>query len=54
MESIPKIANVQPLAQAELLVRFENGVDKIYDCRPLLNRPQFQLLASVAFFAPFA
>ena len=50
MERIPRIARVEPLGQAELLVRFENGVDKIYDCRPLLGRPQFGLLANGAFF----
>ena len=50
MENIPRIASVEPLGQAELLVRFQNGVDKIYDCRPLLGRPQFRLLADAAFF----
>ena len=50
MERIPRIASVEPLGQAELLVRFENGVGKIYDCRPLLGRPQFRLLANTAFF----
>jgi hypothetical protein len=50
MENIPRIASVEPVGQAELLVRFQNGVDKIYDCRPLLARPQFRLLAESAFF----
>ena len=50
MEKIPRISHVEPLGQAELLVRFENGVDKTYDCRPLLSRPQFRLLANPAFF----
>lgn len=50
MERIPRITDVEPLGQTELLVRFENGVDKIYDCRPLLGRPQFRLLADAAFF----
>ncbi|MGO9111008.1 MAG: DUF2442 domain-containing protein [Thermoguttaceae bacterium] len=50
MERIPRIVAVEPLGQAELLVRFENGVDKIYDCRPLLGRPQLHLLANAAFF----
>jgi hypothetical protein len=50
MESIPRIASVEPLGQAELLVRFQNGVHKIYDCRPLLGRPQFRPLADPAFF----
>ena len=43
-----RVAAVEPLGQAELLVRFENGVDKIYDCRPLLDRPQFGLLANIS------
>ena len=50
MKKIPKIVTVEPVGQAELLVRFENGVDKLYDCRPLLGRPQFRLLANAAFF----
>lgn len=50
MEGIPRIVRVEPIGQAELLVRFQNGVDKIYDCRPLLGRPQFRLLANTAFF----
>ena len=50
MKTIPGIASVEPIGQAELLVRFQNGVDKIYDCQPLLSRPEFRLLASAAFF----
>ncbi|MGA2617483.1 MAG: DUF2442 domain-containing protein [Thermoguttaceae bacterium] len=50
MERIPKIARVEPIGQTELLVRFDNGVEKIYDCRSLLVRPQFHLLANTAFF----
>src|SRR5208282_784505 len=50
MERIPIIVAVERRRQAELLVRFENGVDNIYDCRPLLSRPQFRLLATPAFF----
>jgi hypothetical protein len=50
VESIPRIIAVEPLGQTELLVRFDNGVEKFYDCRPLLGRPQFRLLANAAFF----
>ena len=50
MERIPRIVSVEPFGQGELRVRFENGVDKIYDCRPLLGRPQFRLLTNAAFF----
>jgi hypothetical protein len=50
MEKIPKINAVQPIGDARLLVTFENGIKKIYDCSSLLFRPQFHLLASPAFF----
>ena len=50
MEKIPRIISVEPQGQAELLVRFENGVEKPYDCHPLFSRPQFALLGNVAFF----
>lgn len=50
MERVPKIVSVEPIGQTELLVRFDNGVAKTYDCRPLLGRPQFRLLANAAFF----
>jgi hypothetical protein len=35
---------------ARLRVRFENGSEAIYDCRPLLSRPSFAPLADPAFF----
>jgi hypothetical protein len=50
MEKIPKIKAVQPKGEARLLVTFESGIKKIYDCSSLLSRPQFHLLASPAFF----
>jgi hypothetical protein len=50
MENIPKINAVQPLGDARLLVTFESGIKKIYDCSFLLSRPQFHLLANPAFF----
>lgn len=50
MEKIPKIKAVQTLDESRLLITFENGVKKIYDCGSLLSRPQFQLLESSAFF----
>ena len=46
----PKILSVQPQEQKKLLVRFVNGIDKIYDCAPLLNMEMFQLLENDAFF----
>ena len=50
MDSIPRIVAVEPVGGAELLDRFDNGVEKIYDCRPLLRHPQFRLLTTTAFF----
>lgn len=50
MEKIPKIKAVQIIGEARLLVTFENGIKKTYDCSSLLSRPQFHLLASSAFF----
>ncbi len=50
VESVPRIVTVEPLAGAELRVRFDNGVEKLYDSRPLFGLPQFRLLATPAFF----
>ena len=50
MEKITKIKAVQPTGEARLLVTFESGTKKVYDCSSLLSRPQFHLLASPAFF----
>ncbi len=46
----PRILSVKPQGQKKLLVRFVNGVDKIYDCAPLLKVEMFQLLKIDAFF----
>jgi hypothetical protein len=46
----PRIQFVKPLEKTRLLVRFVNGVEKIYDCSQLLNRDSFQWLKSEAFF----
>ncbi|MBI5242532.1 MAG: DUF2442 domain-containing protein, partial [Elusimicrobia bacterium] len=50
MQGMPRVASVTPGANFELLVRFDNGVEKIYDCAPLLSRPEFHLLKAPAFF----
>ena len=50
MDRIPRIESVQPKGATELLIRFENGVEKRYDCGPLLDLPQFALLRTAAFF----
>jgi hypothetical protein len=50
MKRIPRIEAVKSIGEARLLVTFESGIEKIYDCFSLLSRPQFHLLASPAFF----
>jgi len=50
MTRIPKIKTVRTLKDAHLLVTFESGTEKIYDCSILFSIPQFHLLASPAFF----
>ena len=46
----PKIFSVQAMENKELLVKFENGVEKVYDCTQLLGVGIFQLLKTEAFF----
>jgi len=46
----PKILSVQVQENKKLLVKFANGVEKIYDCTQLLGIEMFQLLKSDALF----
>ena len=47
----PKILSVQPLEDKKLLVKFANGVDKIYDCKPLMEKFEpFKPLENEVFF----
>ena len=46
----PKIKSVKPLVEKKLLVKFSNGVEKIYDCNQILQREMFQPLNNEAFF----
>ncbi len=46
----PKIESVKPLEGKRLLVKFMNGVEKIYDCNQLLHLEMFQPLKNEAFF----
>jgi hypothetical protein len=50
MEPVPRITSATVIGKAQLLIRFENGMDKVYDCTPLLTKPQFRMLANPAFF----
>ena len=46
----PKILSVQALEDKKLLVKFVNGIEKIYDCNPLLSMDMFEVLKKDAFF----
>ena len=50
MEGTPRILSVAAISDTELLVSFEGGVEKVYDCTRLFSRPQFALLKTPAFF----
>ncbi len=41
----PQIKSVKPLADRHLLVGFDNGITKIYDCTPLLEDEPFRPLS---------
>lgn len=47
---IPRILSVCPQEEKKLLVKFSNGVEKIYDCGQILQLETFQLLRTEAFF----
>ncbi len=47
---IPQIASVHPQEHKKLLVKFINGVEKIYDCAQILQLDTFQHLHNEAFF----
>lgn len=47
----PKILSVLPLDDKKLLVKFANGVEKIYDCKPLIEKIEpFKPLENEVFF----
>jgi hypothetical protein len=47
----PKIASVQPLENKNLLIKFVHGIEKIYDCKPLIEKIQpFKALENEGFF----
>jgi hypothetical protein len=48
--SAPKVESVKPLKDRRLLVRFANGVEKVYDCTQLTHLVMFQPLEKDAFF----
>lgn len=48
--SYPKIQSVIPQENYRLLILFDNGVSKIYDCKLLFNDPMFQALSDERLF----
>lgn len=46
----PKVKAVRPLAGKRLLVEFENGMTKVYDCTSLLDSEVFRPLRDEAMF----
>ena len=47
----PKILSVHPLDDKKLLVKFVNGIEKIYDCKPLIKKFEpFKPLENEIFF----
>ncbi len=46
----PKIQNVKPRSGKTLLVTFDNGDRRVYDCTPLLQSEAFQPLRDDAIF----
>ena len=52
--NIPRITAVEPLPEYRLLVTFDNGAQRVYDCTPLLDRNSFRLLRTPAFFRSVA
>jgi hypothetical protein len=50
VESYPKVLDVEPKKGRNLLLTFNNGVQKIYDCTNLLDDDVFKPLRNDAFF----
>jgi hypothetical protein len=50
MDNYPKLKAVEPAPDKQLVMWFQNGVQKIYDCTHLLEDDTFALLRQDAFF----
>jgi len=50
VRKFPKVKSVRPLEGKLLLVEFENGILKYYDCNSLINADEFQPLRDEARF----
>jgi len=49
-ERCPKIKKVQPLEGKRLIITFDNNIQKIYNCTPLLKEEVFKPLENNALF----
>lgn len=47
---VPNITSVHPERDRTLRVLFDNGVDKLYDCTPIIEKFGFHLLRNDGFF----
>jgi hypothetical protein len=50
MGKMPRIKTVAAVGPLKLVVGFDNGIKKEYDCAPLLARSPFRLLKDPGFF----
>ena len=50
MERIPRIKTVAAMSNSVLVVHFDNGVAKTYDCAALFSEGPFRFLKTPAFF----
>jgi hypothetical protein len=50
MERLPRINAVKIAGHLKLAIKFDNGIEKEYDCEPLLDRAEFRLLKDIGFF----
>ena len=50
MKTYPKILDVESKNSKRLLVTFNNGIKKIYDCKPLLDDEVFKPLIDDVLF----
>lgn len=47
----PKILSALPAEDKKLIVKFQNGVEKVYDCQPLIEKyDAFKVLENDVFF----
>jgi hypothetical protein len=45
-----RATDVKPMSNYLLLIRFDNGEEKIYNCFPLLNNPLYSKISEKSFF----